>query len=443
MQGFINNYLMESPLKNVVHKCDSPCYWLFLLFLSLLVFSCTREKKDKEPPLFTPNEKVSMVLEDWYLWYKKLPELKPDSFANPSDLLDYARYKPLDKWSYITSLTEFEQYFKAGEYVGHGLSIGIDDEGTYRVAYVFNSSELKEHGVKRGWKIIKLNGQAIDGSQFIYDLLGADEPGVANTFVFEDMQGEEHEISSTKSTLKINSVLYADTVMTNNEVSGYIVFKSFIEPAIAELDTIFKQFGELGVKNLILDLRYNGGGRMDVAEHLAGLMAGNTAQGNILVQYTHNDKKTENNSAQFIPVVDYSIMFSKVVVISSRLTASASEVIINGLKPFMDLTLVGDTTHGKPVGMYSFKFEEDDLVLVPITFKLANAEGYGEYYDGLLPSLAARDDITSYWEDMNEDMFAVAVSYLRGIPVTKSLKENKYPSPVMKLTGLDFEIGAI
>jgi C-terminal processing protease CtpA/Prc len=435
---------MKFSLKYIQLKSRFGYPFLFALVGLLFICSCNRDSEEGEAQL-TPNEKVSTVLEDFYLWYKELPDINPDEFANPSELLEYARYKPLDKWSYITTKTEFDQYFESGEYVGHGLSIGLDEQGNYRVAFVFNSSGLKNLGVKRGWKIVKLNGQTVNGSsdRSIFDLLGADEPGVTNTFVFEDFEGITREITSVKSALKINSVLYADTLMTNNEITGYIVFKSFIGPAIAELDTVFKEFQDLGVKNLILDLRYNGGGRMDVAEHLAGLLAGETARGNILVQYEHNDKQSARNTAQFIPVSENSILLSKLVVISSRLTASASEVIINGLQPFMDLTLVGDSTHGKPVGMYSFEFPEDDLVLLPVTFKLANADGYGEYYDGLLPSLAARDDITSYWGDMDEDMFAAAVNYLRGMPVTKSLKKDNYKNPLLKLKGLEFEIGAI
>ena len=127
-------------------------------------------------------------------------------------------------------------------------------------------------------------------------------------------------------------------------------------PRWTALNTAFTQVRDAGATELVLDLRYNGGGLVSVAQHLAGLIAGDPLVGQVFVQFTHNDKQSSRNTAYRFEAKPQALAATRLVVIATRGSASASEAVINGLRPYMDVKVVGDTTYGKPVGQYGFDF---------------------------------------------------------------------------------------
>jgi len=161
----------------------------------------------------------------------------------------------------------------------------------------------------------------------------------------------------------------------------------------------------------VLDLRYNGGGLVDVAVHLSSLIGGALTNGQVLAVYDHNDKNRRYNTTLRFENPEQALSLSRLVVIATQSSASASELVINALRPYVPVAIIGDTTYGKPVGQYGITF--CDKVLAPVAFALRNAAGEGDYFSGLAPTCAAADDIEHDLGDAAEASFAEALAYIR------------------------------
>jgi carboxyl-terminal processing protease len=396
----------------------------------IVISSC---KKDENPNLYA-NEQLLLVMENYYLWYDKLPKVKPESFPSPVEMLEALRYKQLDRWSYITTKAELDAYFQGGEYVGYGIGLAFDSQDKLWLTFVFNNSPFREVGADRGWRISAING-TIPTRQNANSLFSTNSA----TFTLVNHNEQVSSVSLTKRIIIMNTVLM-DTVYTSSKI-GYFVLNSFINPTVNELNAVFTDFKAKGVADVIVDLRYNGGGSVATAIHLSNLLAGLTSNNLVLGTYVHNDKLTSENKSIYIKQDENSIDLSRVVFITSKQSASASELIINGLKPHMTVKLVGDDTYGKPVGMYTFTSESPTFkwAFVPICFKILNANGEGDYYDGLPVDIEATDGINIPFGEITEPSLNAAISYLEGSKIHSSVREKvHYP----KLKGLQSEIGA-
>jgi C-terminal processing protease CtpA/Prc len=220
----------------------------------------------------------------------------------------------------------------------------------------------------------------------------------------------------------------ADVIQLASGATGHLVFDSFITPSSAELATAFATFKSANIKDLILDLRYNTGGYLNIAQNLASYIAGDSRQGAVFAKLLYNNKHTEANSTFLFRTITSSIGLSRLVVITSRSTASASEAVINGLKPFVNVVTIGDTTNGKPTGMNGWDIDKK-YYMWPVTFKMVNSLDEGEYYSGIFPAKVLPDDITHDFIDKEEVCFKEAIHYLEtGSVSTKSLMTFKrYP----------------
>jgi C-terminal processing protease CtpA/Prc len=391
-----------------------------LLAIIILILPGCEKKVD---PVVTPptddelaRDALYNIMKTYYLWYKDMPSVTKESYTNPSQLLEAMRYKKLDRWSYIQTYDDFLAQSSA-TFVGHGIRIGLDQNNKTRIAQIYNKSPMYDLGVRRGWIIKKLNGTElapifISGDGAAYSaLIGKSEAGVTNTFLFETPEGKDSTITTTKATFTLNTVLYYDTLHLKSGVTGHIVFEQFVEPSNAELEKAFSYFQANNVKDLIVDLRYNGGGDLTVLQNLAAHVAGTSKYGTPFLTLTHNDQKTSLNKTYNFGTVTSSTGSTRMVVNTTRGTGSASEDFINGLKPFMSITTIGDTTNGKPVGMYGFKHKEL-YMFWPISFELVNTAGEGDFYEGFAPKKYVIDDITHDWGDRKEYCLKEAIYYL-------------------------------
>ncbi len=392
------------------------------IIITLLFASC---KKDPDPVVTGLSDAMARdslyyLMRQWYYWYDQMPAVKKENYTDPYQLLEAMRYKTLDKWSFVADYNEFIAEMQ-GEFVGHGIRIGIDNSRKARIAMIYSESPLyKVNGVRRGWIVKSVNGYDIakiisDGDAAAYNTaLGASTAGVTNKFVFTKPDGTDIEISSVKTSFTINSVLLYDTLHLSTGVTGHLVFESFISPSPAELATAFKFFEENNIKDLILDLRYNSGGYLSVAQTLATEIGGKTLanSGSVFGVLKYNDKNQDQNyTYKFDKNVQLNISLTRVIVISSRHTASASEAVMNGLKPFMNVVSIGDTTSGKPVGMNGWDVGEK-YFFWPITFKIVNKNNEGDYFKGIAPEKAVSDDITHDFNDRNELCLKEAIKYI-------------------------------
>ncbi len=413
--------------------------------VAALILGLVQCRKEEVPPQQTFEEQARdqfyLLMKDWYLWYNEMPDIGVEDYATASELLEAVRFKPKDKWSYITTVEEFLAYYQKGTYAGHGFGYSYTDDGKAFITFVFRDSDLYGLGVTRGWQIMMINGQNIQSFTNLSGYMNGTTAGTVDNFQFRKPDGSLVNISSTRKDIVMNTVLYADTLHVKTDIIGHVVLKSFIEPTINELDSVFNIFKSYGVNKLILDLRYNGGGKMDVATKLASLIAGSSNAGKVFVEYQHNDKKISYNQDILLEDESNAPGISEVIIFTSRGTASASETVINGLIPHMDVVLIGDRTYGKPVGMYSWSYA-DYYVFVPVSFSTVNSNGVGDYYDGLTPDSYMTDGLQWEFSDRNEIYLKEAIYYLNTNSFTGTAIPKSFEVLMPERRGLKFEIGA-
>lgn len=405
------------------------------LFFVLFFLSCEKDKNGDNEDL---NREIYSLFQDIYLWYDQLPKVDPGNYSSPSELVQALRYHPLDRWSFVMTEDEYISYFIQGEMIGHGFILSSDEQNNVRIALIYPSTQAYEKGVRRGWILNKVNGTNVTDENVI-ELLGKSEIGINNRINFTNNEGASVEISLTKEIIEIDPVVYSNVIDYNGRKIGYFVFQDFIDVANKEIDSIFNVFRQENIDGLIMDMRYNGGGSVDVAVHISGWLTGNENANKNLINFEHNNKNRDYDTLYNIPVNAGSLDLDNIVFIGTSGTASASELIINGMEPYMDVTLVGTPTEGKPVGMYAVTLRNFDYTIFPISFKYTNARGEGDFYEGLQPDVLVNDDITHDFGDTNEAMLNSALNKISGGGVTtkKSTTGNKIIEPETNIS--DFQ----
>ena len=409
-------------------------YIIFLIcFLSISFSSCEDEKKIELTTDELARDGLYTTMKYHYLWDELMPQVNKNDYSNPYDLLEGMRYRKLDRWSYVQ---DYQEHLRQDQaiFVGHGIRIGLDENNKTRIVQIYNKSQLYAQGVRRGWIIKKLNGVELAPIFIAHDgdayntLMGPSQAGITTKFLFEMPDGQEIEISNTKATFTANTVIHFDTLELTTGTAGHIVFEQFVSASENELKNAFEFFEQHDINNLIVDLRYNGGGSLAILQNLAAHVAGSGKFNKEFLKYVHNEQQKSRNSTINFSSVASSVDMKRIVVITTRGTASASEDFINGLKPFMDIKIVGDTTHGKPVGMQGFVWGTK-YIFFPITFTIQNTENYSDFYEGFAPDKYVIDDIAHDWNDRNEACLKEAINIIEnGFTVTKSEYQHFRPT---------------
>ncbi|MBN1158681.1 MAG: hypothetical protein JXA61_04815 [Bacteroidales bacterium] len=385
--------------------------WLFipLLLAFGMILSCSKESTDDTIQII--NHEVYKLMKEIYLWYDHLPEVDPGSYDTPEDLMDALRFQPYDRWSFVITKAEYEQYFEEGKMIGHGFLLSMDNDGNVRIAFVYRSTQAYESGVRRSWIVKKVNGTVVTIDN-VFDLLGPSTEGIANSIEFIDKEGTAVTLNLTKEEVDITPVLDYQVITQGTDKIGYLVFQDFIETANEELDEAFNYFVSAGVDEMIVDMRYNGGGSVDVAEYLGSWLIGKDFAGLPFIRFRHNDKYAAWDTTINVLANTNGLSLDRIFFIGTSSTASASELVINNVKPYTGAILTGESTHGKPVGMYAFPLENFNIVVLPISFQTTNADDEGDYYDGIAPDLLAGDDLTRDFGDPDEESLAAILSYI-------------------------------
>jgi C-terminal processing protease CtpA/Prc len=348
---------------------------------------------------------VRDVLDEYYLWYRELPAVNPANYASPEAYLEAVRYRPLDEtFSYITSRAENEAFYGESQFVGLGFSTQVSGR-EMRILQVFPDSPASEAGFGRGDRVLEINGQSVAqliDSGNIGSAFGASEPGVTVAVLYRSRGGEERRVTMTKGVVTIPTVSLTRTFQVDGRTVGYLFFRNFVNPSYQALDDAFAALREAGATELVLD----------VAVHLASLIGGVPTQGRVFATFQHNDKHGElNEDLRFETPPPQALNLSRLFVVTTRSSASASELIINSLRPHVQVVVVGDSTYGKPVGQYGFNF--CDKVLAPVAFKLVNSDGQGDFFGGIPPDCRAGDDIEHDLGSAEEASLAEALRFVR------------------------------
>jgi len=424
-----------------------------LILISYVFVGC-REKEDEQQSYEDAvanqvKDKIAETMDDFYFWRENIPPgINPRAFSSNASLVDAMLYKPIDKWTYTTTKAEFDALTRAGQFAGHGFVQSIDVDGNLRIGAVFKNSPAEQAGFKRSTKILAINGKSaaeILATNSMTEVIGPREVGVINNFRIQDPDGTIRDIQVPKAIVTQNTVMHHQIETIGNKKIGYLVFMAFRESSINELNVAFTDFKAAGVTDLIVDFRYNGGGFVNVAEHLANMIAPSSAIGQVLARYTFNSRQTSREENLRIGANSLNLNLQRMVAITSPGTASASELVINGLDPFMDMKLVGEQTGGKPVGAYVLQIA--DQVLVPITFKTVNANGVGDYYDGLIVDKQVIDGLDKGWGDPEEARYKEAVHYIVNGAFTSSASSRQLSNfyrekTINMMKGFQAEIGA-
>ena len=363
------------------------------------------------------NTWVRDQLNRYYYWYQHLPaDANPASFETPELFLEAVRYRPIDNsYSYITTAAANEAFYSDSQFIGFGFGQQTTSS-EIRVLQVYDESPALEAGLSRGDRITHVNGQSVaamvlNGS--IGSAFGATDIGVAAEIAFVKPSGEQRSARMVKRLVTIPTVSLTHVVDVDGRKVGYLFFRNFVRPSTAALNDAFAALKAAGATELILDLRYNGGGLVEVAVHLASLIGGTRTSGQVMINWVHNDKVGPllNKTTRFNETPEQALNLQRLVVITTRGSASASELIINSLRPYIPVTVIGDTTYGKPVGQYGFNFCEK--VLVPVAFSLKNVNNEGDFFDGIAVDCGAPDDISRQLGDPAEASYAEALTVLR------------------------------
>ena len=356
---------------------------------------------------------VRDTLDELYYWYRNLPDVDPARAATPEAFLDAVRFRPLDRtFSYVTSRAANDAFFSDSQFIGLGVTTS-QAGGELRVLQVFEGSPAAEAGLDRGTRIDTVDGvRAADliAAGTLDAALGPAQDGLAVTLGFDTRGGERRTATLRKRTVAIPTVSLTRVFEVDGRRVGYLFFRNFVRPSVQALDTAFDALAVARVDELVLDLRYNGGGLVDVAVHLASLVAGGGHADAVFAESRHNDRNRRLNETLRFTAPAGALALSRLVVITTRASASASELVINGLRPFMPVVVVGDRTYGKPVGQYLLPF--CDKVLAPVSFAMVNAAGDGDYFDGLPVTCAAADDTTHDLGDPAEASLREALRYV-------------------------------
>ncbi|WP_437689800.1 S41 family peptidase [Sorangium sp. So ce176] len=395
------------------------------------------------------NEFLFNLMKDVYLWYDGVPDLDLQSYPSPEALLEDLVDKGRDRWSYITPKSDYEAYFREGQTLGLGFRWSFDQEGSLRFALVHPASPAGAAGLRRGDRVLAVND--IDVEEIARDdrwaeVTGPDEEGHEISLTVERPGEEVATVAVRKAWYAVTTVLNPRVLQVGSSTVGYLMLTTFIEPSAGELDRAFAAFREGQVNELVLDLRYNGGGRLDVERHLASLIHQPATAGALLDITAHNDRHGDwDKRASFEELDAPALPLSRLVVITSGGTASASETLINSLRPYIDVKLVGSTTHGKPVGMHGWDY--CDKLINPISFRVLNAREEGDYYDGFTPDCPAGDTLNAELGDPDETALAEALHLLeRGECSSQPVGAGeRRPAPPREIRwdGLRREIGAL
>ncbi len=439
---------------------------LFIINLLITIIFLSACRKD-EPPYdefaLAINEFIWDGLNYYYLWYENVHDLSDDRFANSIQKRDFLipyddheelfydlLYTPTDRFSWIVDdYEELEKLFQ-----GITTSMGFKytlinltgDNLTGVVKYVIDDSPAYHAGIRRGDLFTKVDGFLITVSNY-RDLL-YEKSSYTLTMASLD-NGILHEtvsLSLTAEEVHENPVYITKIIETDGKKVAYLYYSGFRSNYEEELNNAFSYFLSQSASELVLDLRYNGGGSVSTTAKL-GSMIYDTDTSKIFIRKVYNDKYSEyllneyGESAFYWTLYDHivtedeqivpvnSLGLDKLYVLTSGNSASASELLINCLKPYIDVVIIGTTTYGKNVGSITVKDIDNNgninpdhkWAMQPIISQSSNVNYTSEYYNGFNPDYYVTEDLTDLLPlgDDNEILLKSALDIIKGIKPAK------------------------
>lgn len=374
------------------------------------------------------RDSILFYSRDVYLWYKSIPaDFNAQSYSGPEQLMEGIRpysIEPgfsaaVDRWSFAMKQSDWDNMSGGLNLVqddvssngDFGMTVFFRKDGDLRVRLAEPNSPAGLAGIHRGWQITGINGNTnmtIANADFIISNI-YQSTGSSVTFRLPD--GSTRNISLTAAHYTEKPV-YLDSVYTvGSKKIGYLVFNSFLGDEAkdaSEFQQVFTSFSNKHVNDVIIDLRYNGGGYVSIQEKLANYLVNQAGNGGVMMKQMYNDKNSDYNETTNFKKTG-SLDLSRIYFIVGSGTASASELLINNLKPYLDVRLIGPThTHGKPVGFFPIPVGKEWYVF-PVSFRSVNKNGDGNYFNGLDVNSTVADGLDKDWGDVTESCLASAI----------------------------------
>lgn len=426
---------------------------IIVIILLSGLFSCNLFNKDKEKDGDNPHEKINEWIEAnmryFYYWNSKIPS-EPSRILAPDDFF-YSLLYSGDRFSWIQeNYMELLQSLQGvNKEAGYELKLYLESEATghviAQIIYVKPGSPAEIAGMKRGDLISKINGTQITRNNYSSLLSAAKEAHTVSyrRYNFDADTWEDKGDQSLTTVVYAENPNFMDTVYhIDGKKIGYYVYHLFsVGPGGGsaayniEMDQVFDKFKTEGIDELILDLRFNSGGAESATINFASLVGKGVNSNEVFVRREYNPDLEEEiiNNPQlgitylrrkFIDKeqnIGDALASSRVYILTSNRTASASELLINGLKPFMDVILIGDVTAGKNMGSFSL-YDADDTEntwgMQPLVVKSYNKLDQSDYDIGFQPDVALLDNslILLPFGDVEERMLSRALQEIGVTP---------------------------
>lgn len=433
---------------------------LVCLLVTAFAFQGCEDMDDNAVPV---NDFIWKGLNLYYLWQQDVPNLADDRFANqeqlnnflesygsPESLFESLLYRKYPDGTNADRFSVLFSDFHVLENVLQGVSTsnGIDYELKYQsagqnnifgyVRYVLPGTDAAARNIKRGDIFYAVNGTQLTDKNYA-GLLGQ------NTYTLSLANLVDGVIVPTGETVELSKSVYAENPVYSVKVIdnggqkiGYLMYNGFYGNYDAELNNAFGELKNAGVTELVLDLRYNGGGSVRTATYLGSMITGQfngelfaKQQWNAKLQAFYEERNPQalvnlfTNKLNNGETINH-LNLNKVYIIATNFTASASELVINCLDPYIDVTVIGTKTVGKNVGSVTLydspDFSRNNVdgshryAMQPIVIRTVNKEGFGEYSNGIDPNIIQEEDIENMGVlgDPAEPLLAAAINAING-----------------------------
>lgn len=443
---------------------------LIVLFLSaVFAFQSCQDNDDVAAPVnLEVNDFIWKGLNLYYLWQADVPNLSDNKFATqtelnnflsgypkPESLFESLLYKPeslypaagqaVDRFSWIVDdYLELEGALQ-GTTNNNGVEFGLSYKSSGSseiigwVRYIIPNSDASTKNIKRGDVFYGVNGTQLTVSNYQALLFGSNNDYTLN---MADINGgaftpNGKSVALTKTVLDENPILVNKVIVSGSHKIGYIMYNGFYANYDTQLNDAFGALKTQGITDLVLDLRYNSGGSVQTATRLASMITGQFTgqifakqQWNAKIEsyFAANDPESLKNlfTDKMGTTAINSVGMTKVYVLTSASTASASELVINGLKPHIPVVQIGDVTTGKNVGSVTLydspTFGKENrnpshrYAMQPLVLKIVNSLGYGDYQSGLVPTHALKETISTLdvLGSTTEPLLSLAIGKITG-----------------------------